>query len=81
MLGESSVQAEKIEVGCTWEDCTKIGEFKQIAADGEVWAILCTEHNEIMDVETTDLKPKSFISNWIKAQGGAKAAAKRMIGE
>ena len=66
---------------CTWEGCSELAEFKQVAADGEVWAILCVEHSEIMDVKITDLKPKSFVSNWIKAQGGAKAAAKRMMGE
>lgn len=66
-------------MNCTWEDCLNEGEYKQIGMDGDTWAVLCKEHNEIMDGSLTDLKPKLVISNWIKAQGGAKKAAERMM--
>lgn len=70
-----------MKVECTWEDCPNGGEFKQIATDGEVWAILCKDHNRFMDDGLTgpEFSPKQVMSNWIKAQGGAKKAAKRMM--
>lgn len=64
---------------CTWEDCLEPGEFKQIATDGEVWANLCDHHNQLLD-KAPEGNYKMFVAYWIKAQGGAKKAAKRMMG-
>lgn len=64
---------------CTWEGCTSIGEYKQVAKDGEVWATLCFIHHTELD-EAVGTTPARMILAWIKAQGGSKAAARRMTG-
>ena len=62
---------------CTWVDCTAAATKAQIAADGEQWAHLCETHFLELD---TAMKAgvKPMLSAWVKAQGGTKAAAKRM---
>lgn len=63
---------------CRWEGCQKDGTQDQIDRDGAVWACLCVEHDKKLDEAVKSLDPKLFVSAWIKAQGGAKAAAARM---
>lgn len=63
---------------CTWEGCTRTGGYKQVAKDGQVWATLCGPHHTELD-EAMATTPARMIGAWIKAQGGAKAAARRMI--
>ena len=62
---------------CTWIDCTATATKAQIATDGEQWAHLCEAHFLELDVAMkSGVKP--MLSAWVKAQGGAKSAAKRM---
>ena len=70
---------------CTWVDppddrrCENAASHPQTAQDGSVWANLCVaHHNELESVLGKDAK--LTLRNWIRAQGGAKAAAKRMTG-
>jgi len=68
---------------CTWEGCTCLAQYPQIATDNEVWANLCEVHHKEMKytLETamrSDHAP-IVLSRWIKAQGGAKKAARRMM--
>ena len=62
---------------CTWVDCTEKAEFPQKANDGSIWARLCPEHHKMLD-DALGVDVKKTLSYWIKAQGGAKAAAARM---
>lgn len=64
---------------CTWKDCLEAAEFKQIATDGEVWAVLCKKHNARFDADTTGLRPYALFADWIKAQGGKHIALDRMM--
>ena len=62
---------------CTWVDCSHIAVSPQTSA-GSVWADLCEVHAREIDA-AFDLGPKEILSTWVKAQGGAKAAAERMF--
>lgn len=68
---------------CTWKDCASEAKHPQIASDQQQWANLCDEHNSELEMgilqtgETRDVR--SLMSAWVKAQGGAKKAAERMI--
>jgi hypothetical protein len=62
---------------CTWEDCTEHATKPRIAQDGSKWADLCDQHDR--QIQTAiDTGSVSLLSFWVKAQGGAKAAARRM---
>ena len=68
---------------CTWRDCSNEAAHPQIAKDGEQWANLCDEHNskidESIDTAIANGDVRSLLSGWVKAQGGAEAAAGRMV--
>jgi hypothetical protein len=69
---------------CTWLDCEEEARVPQIANDGSQWACLCFEHaqeieNCMIKFESPEYGPKRMLSSWVKAQGGAKAAAARMM--
>lgn len=70
---------------CTWAGCEQPAQHQQIATDGQQWADLCDEHNgqidKDIDTAFADGDVKRLLSGWVKAQGGSKKAAKRMIGE
>ena len=59
---------------CTWQDCTQL--VPQIAKDGSQWADLCAAHAQ--ELEDNLLDAKGVLRCWVRAQGGAKAAAERM---
>lgn len=67
---------------CTWRDCTMAANHPQVDSDGEVWANLCDDHKAEFEMATTPtgdtFNPQAVLSAWIKAQGGAKKAARRM---
>jgi hypothetical protein len=63
---------------CTWEGCEAEAKHPQVAQDGEVWANLCDGHNRELDASMLSGSPKTYLSVWIKAQGGANKAAERM---
>lgn len=68
---------------CTWKDCEEPGTHRQTAADGEVWANLCDAHNKELDWAVLQSgeqgNVKALLSAWVKAQGGSKKAAARMV--
>jgi len=62
---------------CTWKGCINEGIHEIKAKDGEVWATLCDTHKEKMDSCVED--PRKILSAWVLANGGAQAAAKRIM--
>lgn len=64
---------------CTWLDCTAEAQHPQTAIDGDVWANLCEGHKKLLDESMTARSAKVLLSSWVKAQGGAKAVAARMV--
>jgi hypothetical protein len=69
---------------CTWLNCTAEAIVPQKANDGSTWANLCLEHHQEIEncmtkFEQPEYGPKRMLSSWVKAQGGAKAAAARMM--
>jgi hypothetical protein len=62
---------------CTYEGCKEPGDHEQLDKCDKPWAHLCDEHAARLDNAIISANPKLLISTWIKAQGGAKAAAKR----
>jgi len=65
---------------CTWKECLKLAEHKQLAKDGTPWANLCVSHELILNEALAGRDVKKIMSYWIKAQGGAVSAAKRTLG-
>ncbi len=66
---------------CTWVDCLKDASVPQIAKDGEVWADLCVEHDQRLIAAIDSGDPKQLLGLWVKAGGGHKKMAARMVGE
>lgn len=68
---------------CTWEGCTLEATHPQLSNDDSVWANLCDIHHSENDKAMHDLfngkGPAGILRSWIKAQGGVKAAATRMV--
>jgi hypothetical protein len=65
-------------LACTWVDCQAEALHPQLDRQGKQWACLCQEHHDRLEKALTDLEPKGLLSCWVKAQGGAKAAARRL---
>jgi hypothetical protein len=63
---------------CTWEGCEATGFFDQKGKDGRVWACLCETHDRQLDAVMKSGNVKRILGTWVKAQGGASAAAARM---
>lgn len=61
---------------CTWEGCREPATHPQLGKTGEAWANLCTGHDRELASRMSDVR--GILSGWVKAQGGAKAAAERM---
>lgn len=64
---------------CTWEGCDKPATTPQLDRDGAAWATLCDAHNTELDDAIGKASPKAMMRCWIKAKGGAAAAAKGMM--
>jgi hypothetical protein len=64
---------------CTWKECQSEASVPQVAADGEIWANLCVEHDEKLAGALDD--PLRMLSYWVLAQGGSQSAALRMTRE
>lgn len=62
---------------CTWAGCDKDGGTPQLGRNGQEWARLCDEHAKELDADASSGVPKRIMRAWVKAQGGAKAAAER----
>lgn len=75
---------------CTWQDppdtrCTREATHPQTAEGGEVWANLCDEHAKQLDASVNGLivednhNPAAVLRAWVRASGGAKKMAGRMM--
>jgi len=64
---------------CTWKGCDAEATHPQIAKDGEEWANLCDEHHTEVELAIKSMVPKRLLRAWIRAQGGSKLAAARMV--
>lgn len=78
-MGRGGAAGEGGSVKCTWVDCQNEAAHPQIAKDGEQWANLCDEHNSRIDEGFKSLDAKTLLGNWVKAGGGAKKMADRMM--
>ena len=64
---------------CTWEECNEQATRPQLDRDGNEWANLCEKHHNMIEETLGDPKKiPQMLSYWVKAMGGAKAAAARM---
>ena len=66
---------------CTWVNCENKAIIDEKAKDGKVWASLCVKHSELLNMVLEDGDNRMIIATWIKAQGGAEKAVKRVIGD
>ncbi len=64
---------------CTWDGCRNWASKPQLAKDGRQWANLCESHDILINRHIANGEAREIISDWVKAQGGAKAAAARML--
>lgn len=63
---------------CTWKDCSQEAHHNRLDKQGNPWAELCDEHQILLDEAINSGDAKKILSAWVKAQGGAKAATRRM---
>lgn len=56
-----------------------MGPWNETDRNGLVWTNLCTEHREELEVALSTKLPAIILKAWIKAQGGAKKAAQRLM--
>ena len=69
-----------IHPGCTWLACSAAAKHPNRAKTGEIWANLCDRHQQALDESIADdTSPRKMLSAWVKAQGGASIAAKRVL--
>ena len=64
---------------CTWVDCKNEASVPQIAKDGKEWANLCEMHDREINQSIENYDIRRILSGWVKAQGGGKKAAARLI--
>lgn len=62
---------------CTWVGCDSDGIHELGDRNGQKWAILCESHNDEMDRAVNSPQVGDIVRAWVRAQGGAKAAAAR----
>jgi hypothetical protein len=73
---------------CTWKDCKNEGKHEQKDKFGNVWSLLCDEHEaeqqkglDNLSEEDSEKRKKNIgkmLSNWIKANGGADKMSKKI---
>lgn len=66
---------------CTWVMCDASAEYPRVSSDGEEWCRLCKSHDFTLEQVLTSGNPANILGAWVKAQGGADAAAKRTEGK
>lgn len=68
---------------CTWngrERCKVEAVHTEYDKQQKPWAYLCAEHRDALEAAAEAMRAGNFkpmLSAWVKAQGGAEAAAKR----
>lgn len=67
-----------IKVCCSWKECKQQAEYPQVSKSNQIWAVLCEEHRDELDRAVASANVRKLMGAWIKAQGGAKAAAERI---
>ena len=72
-------------MACTWDGCGRADADADVqpmvsANKKDVWACLCSEHREKLFACITQ-GPRLMVGAWVRAQGGARAAADRMRGQ
>lgn len=65
---------------CTWKECASDATQPQRGNDGSVWADLCEPHHVELDAAVGSMNVKKLMRAYVLAQGGAAAAARRMVG-
>ena len=65
-------------MNCTWADCSKEAAHQHLDKDGKEWCNLCDDHHNKLELGMDSADVKIILSNWVKAQGGAKKATERM---
>ena len=73
---------------CTYEGCLAEGVVQKRAKDGDVFAVLCIDHDAEHEAKLAAWMGgggipamKAFLGFHVRAQGGAKVAARRTAGE
>ncbi len=71
---------------CTWQDppdkrCSLDGTHDHKDNLGVVWASLCDAHHEKLerDTDPENLGIEACLSSWVRAGGGSKKMAERMV--
>lgn len=65
---------------CTWKDCNREAVKTQKDKNGQSWAHLCQKHHDELESSLTGKDIKKLLGAWVKARGGAEAAAKQLFG-
>jgi hypothetical protein len=58
--------------------CTALAAVPQLDKGGKPWANLCAKHDAEVITSIVSGDARKLLSNWVKAQGGAKKAAARL---
>jgi hypothetical protein len=66
---------------CTWSGCKQEAIREQLDKQGGVWAHLCAQHDHSLDVALKGGDARKIMTAWVRAQGGAAAAARRVRGD
>ena len=66
---------------CTWVDCSADAKYPHLSKDGTPWANLCDDHHAQVekDCDPVDCDIRKMLSSWVKASGGAKVMAGKML--
>jgi len=80
-MGAAAARVGRGEMKCTWLDCKNEATHPHKATDGSIWANLCDAHHARQEAAEKGDGTENILSCWVKAQGGAKRAAARMMGD
>lgn len=63
---------------CTYVRCTAEARHPKTGKDGKVWCQLCDAHSAEFERVVKAGDGRQIVGIWVRAQGGAEAAAARM---
>lgn len=61
------------------EDCPATAQHEERGTSGQVWARLCDAHHNELEAALASLDIRRITGSWLRAQGGPKAATRRMM--
>lgn len=64
---------------CTWSECEDQGLYVELDRDNKPWANLCAPHHAELETAIGSMDAKALLRSWLRAQGGARKAAERMM--